>query len=218
VAKTDTAFDHWIFDLDNTLYPAECAIFDQMNINMWRFMQSHLGVSEDDARALQKHYFHSHGSTLRGLMIEHGVPPQDFLEVAHQVDLAGIPPDLRLRGAISALPGRCLIFTSATVAHAENILSHLGIADLFEDIFDIHAAEYLPKPHPPTYDKMVERLRVTAERAIFFEDVARNLEPAAALGMTTVWISGERLWGGDGSAESYVHHVAEDLADWLLSR
>jgi len=218
LAEADNAFDHWIFDLDNTLYPAECAIFDQMSVNMRAFIQSHLGASEEEARALQKHYFHNHGSTLRGLMVEHDVPPQDFLKVAHNVDLAGIAPDPRLREAISALPGRCLIFTSATVAHAENILSHLGIADLFEDIFDIHAAEYLPKPHPPTYDKMVERLGITAERAIFFEDVARNLEPAAALGITTVWISGDSPWSGDGTDESYVHHVAEDLAEWLLTR
>jgi len=110
---------------------------------MRAFIQSHLGASEEEARALQKHYFHNHGSTLRGLMVEHDVPPQDFLKVAHNVDLAGIAPDPRLREAISALPGRCLIFTSATVAHAENILSHLGIADLFEDIFDIHVVHQL---------------------------------------------------------------------------
>jgi putative hydrolase of the HAD superfamily len=209
------AIDTWIFDLDNTLYPASCNLFDQIHRRMGEFISGLLDVDLDEARRLQKIYFREHGTTLRGLMTVHKIDPKDFLDHVHQIDLAPIPPDAALAAALAALPGRKLVFTNGTVCHAENILSHLGIEGHFAGLFDIEACGYVPKPDPAGYDALVRRFGIVPARAAMIEDMAKNLAPAAALGMTTVWLRGTIDWAREGAEADYVHHVAEALAPFL---
>jgi putative hydrolase of the HAD superfamily len=209
------AIDTWIFDLDNTLYPASCNLFDQIHRRMGEFIAGLLGVDLEEAKRLQKIYFREHGTTLRGLMTVHGIDPAAFLDHVHRIDLSPVPRDAALAAALAALPGRKLVFTNGTVRHAENILSHLGIAGHFAGIFDIAACGYVPKPDPAGYAELVRRHAIDPSRAVMIEDMAKNLAPAAALGMTTVWLRGTIDWAREGAEADYVHHVAEALTPFL---
>jgi putative hydrolase of the HAD superfamily len=209
------AIDTWVFDLDNTLYPASCNLFDQIHRRMGEFIAELLGVDLEEAKRLQKIYFREHGTTLRGLMTVHGIDPAAFLDHVHRIDLSPVPRDAALAAALAALPGRKLVFTNGTVRHAENILSHLGIAGHFAGIFDIAACGYVPKPDPAGYAELVRRHAIDPRRAVMIEDMAKNLAPAAALGMTTVWLRGTIDWAREGAEADYVHHVAEALTPFL---
>jgi putative hydrolase of the HAD superfamily len=210
-----THIDTWIFDLDNTLYPASCRLFDQVQDRMNAFIADLLAVDLGEAKRLRREYFRQHGTTLSGLMKVHGLAPERFLDFVHQIDLSAVPRDPALGAALAALPGRKLIFTNGTVRHAENILGHLGVIDHFAGIFDIAACNYVPKPDPSGYATLVERFRVTPRRAAMIEDMAKNLAPAAALGMTTVWLRGTLDWAVEGAEADYVHHVVDELGPWL---
>jgi putative hydrolase of the HAD superfamily len=207
----------WIFDLDNTLYPASCNLFDQIHQRMGEFIAALLDVDLAEAKRLQKNYFREHGTTLRGLMTVHDIDPRDFLDHVHRIDLSPVAADAALEAALAALPGRKLVFTNGSVRHAENILAHLGIAELFSGIFDIEACNYVPKPDPAGYDAFVRRFGVAPRRAAMIEDMAKNLVPAAALGMTTVWLRGTIDWAAEGAEGDHIHHVVDELAPWLAA-
>jgi putative hydrolase of the HAD superfamily len=194
------AVDCWIFDLDNTIYPASCSLFEQIHDKMGEFIAAELKVDRDEAYRIQKTLFREHGTTLRGLMT---------------VYLSRIPPDPVFAAALAALPGRKLVFTNATLRHAENVLDHLGIAAHFDGIWDIAACGYMPKPDPAGYEAFVRRFGIVPARAAMIEDMAKNLAPAAALGMTTVWLRGTLEWAREGSELDHVHHVVDELAPWL---
>ncbi len=214
----DTPAQVWIFDLDNTLYPADCNLFAQIDARMGRFIAARFGLEPAEAKALQKRFFQDHGTTLRGLMLEHAVPPEEFLAYVHDIDLSPVRPAPGLDRALDGLPGRKLVFTNGSVEHAERVLSRLGVARHFEAVFDIRAADFRPKPDPEPYLRLVRRFGVEPRAAAMIEDIARNLEPAAALGMTTVWVPNESEWSRAGDVTpDYVHHVAEDLVLWLES-
>jgi putative hydrolase of the HAD superfamily len=205
----------WIFDLDNTLYPADCNLFAQVDRRMCTFIQDLLALGQEDARRLQKRYFHEHGTTLRGLMDNHGVDPDTFLSFVHGIDFSPVPAAPDLGRALDALDARKLVYTNATVPYAERVLERLGLGGHFEAIFDIVAADYRPKPEPESYRRMVERYGIDPARAVLVEDIARNLIPAAELGMTTVWIAHESDWSHAGARDDCIHHVTDDLAAWL---
>lgn len=207
----------WVFDLDNTLYPAHHDLFVQVDARMGEFVARCLDVALEDARKAQKALFRAHGSTMRGLMTEHGVDPDAFLDYVHDIDVSVLPADAALDRALGRLEGRKLVFTSASAHHAERVMAQLGVEHHFEDIYDVVAAGYLPKPHPPTYARFVERHRVEPAKAVMFEDIARNLAPAAALGMTTVWIPGLTEWSREGGEGDHIHHVTDDLTAWLTA-
>jgi len=208
--------DCWIFDLDNTLYPASCRLFDQIEGRMNEFIAAEFGVDLEEAKRRRSAYFRAHGTTLSGLMKLHDIEPRRFLEHVHRIDLSGVPLDPRLGPAVAALPGRKLVFTNGSVRHAENVLGHLGLAEHFTGIFDIVACNYVPKPDPSGYAELVRRFTVVPDRAVMIEDIARNLAPAAALGMTTVWLRGTIEWAAQGAAEAdYIHHTVEELTPWL---
>lgn len=206
-----THVETWLFDLDNTLYPAECEFMLLVEGRMTQFVARETGLPAPEALVLQKKYLHEHGTTLAGLMANHGVDPERFLEEVHDVALDRITPDPVLAEVLGRLPGRRLVFTNGSAAHAERILAHMGIEALFEDVFHIAAADYLPKPAPQTFEKMARRHAVSAAQTAFFEDSERNLKPAAELGMTTV------LVGRDAPAcpAPFVHHRTDDLASFL---
>jgi putative hydrolase of the HAD superfamily len=205
----------WIFDLDNTLYPASCNLFAQIESRMAAFICAELSITVDEAHVLRRHYYQTHGTTLRGLMIEARVEPERFLDYVHAIDVTPVKPAPTLDAALGALPGRKLIFTNASTYHAARVLNRLGIARHFEDIFDIHAAEYLPKPDHSAYTRFVARFGVDAPRAAMVEDIAKNLIPAHALGMTTAWVAGGPDWARAESDALHIHHRVEDLTQWL---
>ena len=178
----------WVFDLDNTLYPHHVDLFAQIDRNMTAFVAKLLNLEPDEARKLQKQYYHDHGTTLRGLMHHHGIDPVEFLEAAHMIDYSPVPADEGLSAVIKALPGRKFIFTNGTVKHAQAAARAMGILDHFEDIFDIVAADYVPKPAGQTYDKFASLHRVETRKAAMFEDLPRNLVAPKLLGMKTVLI------------------------------
>ncbi|MBX3455406.1 pyrimidine 5'-nucleotidase [Ferrovibrio sp.] len=206
----------WLFDLDNTLYPAKYDLFAQIDRRMGEFIAQQFDLSYDQAKLRQKSFFHSHGTTLRGLMVEYGLDPADFLNYVHDIDLTPLPALPDLRNALEALPGRKLVFTNGTVAHAERVMRHIGIADCFEAVFDIVASGYLPKPHPQPYGKLLAEHGVVPQSCVMVEDMARNLAPAAALGMSTVWVPTKADWSAPRPGEEdHIHHVAPDLTAFL---
>lgn len=212
------ALDHvdtWIFDLDNTLYPARCRLFDQIDKRIADFIGNFFSVDHVEAKRIQKSYFKEYGTSLRGLMQRHGIAPEEYLNYVHDIDFSGLEPAERLNGALHRLPGRKLIFTNADVPYAERVMARLGIRHHFEEIYDIAAADYVPKPFPAAYSTLIERYGVEPTTSTFFEDIARNLAPAHALGMTTVWVRHDDAWSSWGADEVPVHYTTDDLAGWL---
>lgn len=206
-----THVETWLFDLDNTLYPAECEFMALVEGRMTEFVARETGLPKPEALALQKKYLHEHGTTLAGLMTVHGIDPERFLEEVHDVSLDRIQPDAALVEGLERLPGRRLVFTNGSAAHAERILAHLGVDELFEDVFHIASGDYIPKPAPATFQRLVARHAVPPAETAFFEDSERNLKPAAELGMTTVLVGAH---AADSSAE-FVHYRTHDLPDFL---
>ena len=209
--------DTWIFDLDNTLYPTSCQLFDQIHDRMTRFIAERFELSPEAALVRQKAYFREHGTTLRGLMVVDRIDPEDFLAYVHELDLACVPPDPVLAAALSALPGRKIVHTNGSARHAERLLDHLGIAGAFCGIVDIAAAGYEPKPAPAGYHELLRRHGVTPGTALMVEDIARNLVPAAALGMTTAWVRTGVDWAAAASEADHINYVVEDLAGFLAA-
>jgi putative hydrolase of the HAD superfamily len=205
----------WVFDLDNTLYPARCRLFDQVDRRIGLFIQNRLGLDVVAARLLQKQYFRQHGTTLSGLMTHHAVEPELFLDFVHDIDLAPVEPSPALDAALARLPGRKFIFTNGSNAHAARVMDRLGVARHFDGVFDIADAGYVPKPAPATYERLVRRYAIAPTRAAMIEDLPRNLRPAAELGMTTVLVLTGEEWAEADKAGKHIHHVTDDLVGWL---
>ena len=212
----------WVFDLDNTLYPHAINLFAQIDRNMTAYVANLLQLEPAEARLLQKQYYHEHGTTLQGLMIHHGIDPDAFLEQAHAIDYSCLLPHPQLGEAIKALPGRKFIFTNGSVKHAQDAAGALGILEHFDDIFDIIAADYVPKPAASTYDKFAALNRVDTKRAAMFEDLPRNLTVPKALGMRTVLLVPQNLedvvmerWEIAGESDDHVDYVTDDLTGFL---
>jgi putative hydrolase of the HAD superfamily len=208
--------DAWLFDLDNTLYPARCDLFAQTDRLIGEFISKLLDVHYDEAKRIQKDYWKTHGTSLRGLMSLHQVDPVPYLDYVHDIDYAPVEPSPRLDQALTQLTGRKIVFTNGTVRHAERVLERLGVAHHFEGIYDIVAADYVPKPEMVVYRDIVGRYGVDPARAVMLDDIAVNLKPAHALGMRTVWIrTPESTQRAQGLALDWIHHQTEDLVDWL---
>jgi putative hydrolase of the HAD superfamily len=205
----------WIFDLDNTLYPASCRLFDQIHDRMQRFIAERLNLSLEEALVVQKTYFREHGTTMRGLMTVDKVDPHEFLAYVHEIDLACVPPDPVLTAALAALPGRKIVHTNGSVRHAERLLAHLEIANSFCGIVDIVAAGFEPKPALAGYRELLRRHAVRPQTALMIEDMAKNLVPAAALGMTTAWMRGTIDWAAAASDGNHIHYVVDKLGHFL---
>lgn len=215
--------EHWIFDLDNTLYPPECDLFAQIDEKMCDFIMRLLEVDAVEARRVQKDFYVEHGTTLAGLMAVHGIEPGRFLAHVHDIDVGVVAPDAALGRAIAALPGSKVIFTNGSVAHAENVIARLGIAHVFDDIYDIVSTGYRPKPGREAYESFVRASGIAPQRAAMFEDIPRNLEIPHELGMKTVWVrpAGEagperyQRLSHDGGDAAHVHHATDDLRGFL---
>ncbi len=207
--------DTWIFDLDLTLYGPEHNIMAQVRDRIAGYVANHFNVDSARAHQIRYDYWQKYGTTLCGLIEEHDVDPHHYLDFVHDVDLSLLKPCTRLRAGIEALPGRKLIFTNADLPYANRVLALRGLDGLFEDIFDIHRMAQKPKPAPGAYDILCGELAITPTTAIFFEDSVHNLEPAKAIGMTTVWINHVADDETSKQTPHYVDHEITDLADWL---
>ncbi len=205
----------WIFDLDNTLYPPSARILPLMEVRMALFIEQLLGVDSAEAHRLRHQHFVDHGTTLAGLMKHHAIDPQDYLGFVHDVPMESLEPDPALRGAIARLPGRKLVFTNADAPYAERVLAARGLSGLFDGMHDIIASALRPKPDMAAYTAFVRQQGVDASRALFVEDMARNLAPAKALGMTTVWLNNGTEHGDAGASADTIDHEIHDLTLWL---
>lgn len=212
----------WVFDLDNTLYPAACDLFAQIDQRMGAFIADYLELSLDAARKLQKSYYRDYGTTLSGLMAVHGLEPERFLSYVHDIDVSVVPRSPVLAAAIEALPGKKYIFTNGSRAHAEKVAGRLGVLDAFDGVFDIGDSGFVPKPDPSAYDAFLKAHNVTASEAAMFEDMPYNLQVPHALGMVTVLVHSDyydhpiqreiKRW--DRPPE-HVHHMTDDLPGFL---
>ena len=219
---TFKTIETWIFDLDNTLYPHHLNLWQQVDVRIRDYIVDFLKVTHEEAFRLQKDYYRRYGTTLRGLMEEHGLDPDKFLEIVHQIDHSPLTPNPALGTAIAGLPGRKFILTNGTRGHADAVMQRIGIEDHFDDVFDIRAAELEPKPRCVVYERFLARHLVDASRAAIFEDLARNLEVPHALGMTTVLVvpQGAQVvlreeWELAGRDCAHVDHVTDDLTAFL---
>ncbi len=229
--KQPRGFSHvetWVFDLDNTLYPHNVAIWQQVNDLIRGYIAKYLNVPPDEATRIQKDYYLRYGTSMRGMMAEHNMPHEDYLEAVHAIDHSVIAPNPALGAAIKKLPGRKLILTNGTRKHADAVVARLELRGHFEDTFDIVAADLEPKPARETYEKFLKLHNVVPERAAMFEDLARNLEVPHAMGMTTVLVvppagvepfgeSQRQSWENAGRDAPHVDHFTDDLAGFIES-
>jgi putative hydrolase of the HAD superfamily len=208
----------WVFDLDNTLYPASSGLFNQVSQRMTVYIAEYFAISHDDARERQRSLFMQYGTTLRGLMTEHGLDPDPFLDHVHRVDFELVQPNQELALKLGLLPGRKIIFTNSSRFHAERVMERLGITQHFEDVFDISDADYIPQPDRECYAMLLDRHGVEPATACMVDDIAVNLVPAKALGMTTVWLKGEGEWARpdpDLAVLDTIDCVTGNLVHWL---
>ncbi len=222
-AETGPDFRHveaWIFDLDNTLYRADSDLFAQIDVRMSAYVARLLDLPLDAARRIQKDYYRDHGTTLTGLVKLHGIDPETFLAEVHDIDLSVLAPDQDLNDAIARLPGRRFVFTNGCRHHAARVLDRIGLGAVIDDVWDIRTIGFAPKPEPAAYETVIARACIAPKQAAMFEDLACNLVPAHALGMTTVWLNNGSAWSKQGpefpvAQSHHIDHETDDLADFL---
>jgi putative hydrolase of the HAD superfamily len=199
----------WVFDLDHTLYPPHMRLFDQIEVKMTQYVMDQLKVDRAEADRLRTHYWHSYGTTLAGLMREHGVDPDPYLVEVHDVDMGHMSPDPELAALIKALPGRKIVYTNGSAPYAERVLEARGLSGLFDGIFGVEHAEYRPKPERAAFDTVFGKAGITPNRAAMFEDDHRNLAAPHDMGMRTVHVA-----PAPHDAD-HIHHHTDDLTEFL---
>jgi putative hydrolase of the HAD superfamily len=214
--RTDFAHvEAWVFDLDNTLYPADIRLFDQIERRMTDYVMRTLEVDEAEADRLRRHYWQAHGTTLAGLMREHGIDPEPYLAEVHDIDLTSVTPHEALRAAIARLPGRKIVYTNGSREHARRVTAAIGLAGAFDGLYGFEDAAYVPKPQAAAFATVFGLDGLAPARAAMFEDDHRNLVVPHSLGMRTVLVGPEAA--GAGEAHPHVHHATDDLAAFLAA-
>jgi putative hydrolase of the HAD superfamily len=216
----DQRFAHirdWIFDLDNCLYPASAGLFDLIDERMGAYIQRLLDCDAQEAKRVQKAHFHEYGTTLAGLIKEHGVDPHHFLADVHDIELERLQYDERLGRFLHRLPGRRFVFTNGDALYARKVLEKIGVGGHFDDLHDIHASSYRPKPDPHGYSLLCERFKIDPAHALLVDDMVQNLAPAKALGMTTIWVDNGSERGNHNYDGKVVDERISDVGDWLQS-
>ncbi|UXN02793.1 pyrimidine 5'-nucleotidase [Bartonella sp. HY406] len=214
--------DYWVFDLDNTLYPPGDHLFSQVDIKMTDYVSNLLNMDRTSARQLQKDLYRDYGTTLSGLMHLHDIDPEDFLNKVHDIDYSWLSPAPILRQNLQRLTGKKYIFTNGDHNHAISVLTRLGIENVFDGIFDIKAARYIPKPKQEAYDIFIKKFAIDPSRAVMFEDLVRNLKVPKSLQMQTVLIEPilqaaqtHDTPQGDDSDQSHIDFKTNDLGAFL---
>ena len=211
-------YDHWIFDLDNTIYDFNLGLFRRVSSRMTEYIIRYFDLNEVDALTLQRNMYKKYGLTLRGLMIEKKIDPEPFLEFVHDVDFSELNEDVALKTLLGKIKGKKSIYTNASFKHAKNILKSMGIFEEFEIIFDIKDANYIAKPDLNSYLIMKKKLGLNnnnISKSIFFEDTAKNLKPASELGMSTVWLENDFNRKEANILKEYINFTGSDLKSIL---
>ena len=207
----------WIFDLDNTLYSADSGIFQQVHDLMGKFVSNHLNIDIEDAKIIQKNYYKQHGTTLRGMMDNHGVDPDHFLAEVHKLDYSIVGPNHKLNEELKKLQGRKIIYTNANMQHALDVLERIELSNFFDEIYDIKMANYIPKPELAPYEQMIAQFDIETKSSAMFDDIAKNLVPAKTVGFTSVWIdAGYENFSDDIKAsKQYLDHETTNITKFL---
>jgi len=205
----------WIFDLDNTLYSGNTKVFEQVDKKMTEYISKKLKVDKEDAKKIQKKYFHEYNTTLNGMIKNHKINANEFLEFVHDINIDFLQKDTNLAKEIEKLEGIKIIFTNGSRKHALNVTKRLGINQLFDDIFDIVDCDFIPKPLMEPYKKLVEKHKIDPKLCVLVEDIARNLKPAYEMGMKTVWIENNEPWASKFSDNNFVNYRTSNLPEFL---
>ncbi len=213
--KSFNSIKCWIFDLDNTLYSGKTKVFEQVDKRMSKYISNKLNISIDEAKKIQKNYFYEYNTTLNGMIKNHKIDPNEFLDFVHDINIDFLQKDPALGKEIKKLDGKKIIFTNGSKKHAINITKQIGIDQLFDDIFDIVEAEFIPKPSIEPYKKLVKKHKIDPKLCVFVEDIARNLKPAYEMGMKTVWIENEESWASKFSDSNFVNYKTNNLSEFL---
>ena len=205
----------WIFDLDNTLYSGETRVFEQVDKRMSKYISEKLNVSILEAKEIQKNYFYKYNTTLNGMMKNHKIEANEFLEFVHDIDIDFLKKDMPLGEELKKLEGKKFIFTNGSKKHALNVIQRIGIDQYFDDIFDIVDCNFIPKPKIESYKKIVEKHKIDPNLCVFIEDIARNLKPAYEMGMKTVWIENKEPWAAKFSDSDFINYRTKNLTEFL---
>jgi putative hydrolase of the HAD superfamily len=213
--KSFNSINYWLFDLDNTLYSGKTKVFEQIDKKMSKFISDKLNVDIKKAKEIQKNYFYKYDTTLNGMIKNHKINANEFLEFVHDVDIDFLKNDIPLKQEIEKLNGKKIIFTNGSRKHALNVTKKIGIQHCFDDIFDIVDSDFVPKPSIKPYKKLVEKHKIDPKLCVFVEDIARNLKPAYEMGMKTVWIENDEPWAKKFSDSSFVNYTTNNLSEFL---
>ena len=213
--KSFKLIKYWIFDLDNTLYSGKTKVFEQVDKRMSKYISDKLDVTEEEAKKIQKNYFYEYNTTLNGMIKNHKIDPDEFLEFVHDINIDFLQKDPELEKEIKKLNGKKIIFTNGSRKHALNVTRRIGIDQLFDDIFDIVDCNFIPKPSMEPYKKLVEKHKIDPKLCVFVEDIARNLKPAYEMGMKTVWIENEEPWASKFSDSNFINYRTNNLSEFL---
>ena len=203
----------WIFDLDNTLYSADSGIFQQVHDLMGKYVSSYLNIDIDEAKKIQREYYKKHGTTLRGMMDNHGVDPDEFLAEVHKLDYSIVGPNHQLNEELKKLIGRKIIYTNANMQHVISVLDRIELSNFFDEIYDIKMANYVPKPEIIPYKQIIKKYDLNPKSTAMFDDIAKNLVPAKNLGFTSIWIdAGYENFSDDiKSSKNFLDYTTTDL-------
>ncbi len=206
---------YWLFDLDNTLYSGKTKVFEQVDKRMSQYISEKLKVDIKEAKEIQKSYFYKYNTTLNGMIKNHKIDADEFLNFVHDINIDFLKKDLDLAKQLKQLDGKKIIFTNGSRKHALNITQRIGVDKYFDDIFDIVDSEFIPKPAIEPYRKLVEKHKIDPKLCVFIEDIARNLKPAYEMGMKTIWIENDEPWAKKYSDSNFVNYKINNLADFL---
>ena len=217
MSKIKNKINTWVFDLDNTLYSADSGIFQQVHVLMGEFVSKHLNIDIKEAKEIQRKYYKQHGTTLRGMMDNHGVDPDHFLAEVHKLDYSIVGPNHKLNEALKKLQGRKIIYTNANMQHALDVLERIELSNFFDEIYDIKMANYIPKPELAPYEQMIAQFDIETKSSAMFDDIAKNLVPAKNVGFTSVWIdAGYENFSDDIKAsKQYLDHETTNITEFL---
>ena len=213
--KIFNSIKYWIFDLDNTLYSGQTKVFEQVDKKMSKYISNKLKINLEEAKKIQKDYFYEYSTTLNGMIKNHKIDPAEFLEFVHDVNIDFLQKDYKLAEEIKKLDGKKIIFTNGSRKHAINVTKKIGIDKLFDGIFDIVNANYVPKPSIESYKKLVQEHKIDPKLSVLVEDIARNLKPAYEMGMKTVWIKNKEPWAKEFSDSDFVNYKTNNLSEFL---
>ena len=206
---------YWLFDLDNTLYSGQTKVFEQVDKKMSQYISEKLNVDIKKAKEIQKNYFYKYNTTLSGMIKNHKIDADEFLDFVHDIDVGFLKKDLNLAHELGKLDGKKIIFTNGSRKHAINITQKIGVDQYFDDIFDIVDSEFIPKPAIEPYKKLVKKHKIDPKLCVFIEDIARNLKPAYEMGMKTIWIENDEPWAKKYSDSNFINYTTNNLAEFL---